>query len=68
MLDKHPGDPCPHCATPLQKVRSRFRSIPGHVAECAHCGAAYELASEHREHKEHVEQPIAAFGWKLAPI
>jgi hypothetical protein len=66
MSEKRPGDPCPKCVTPLHKARSRFRSIPGHVAECAHCGAAYELAGEA---KDVIEQPQASrYGWRLSPI
>ncbi|HVY85086.1 MAG TPA: hypothetical protein VG943_08130 [Caulobacterales bacterium] len=44
MLMKKIGEPCPTCATPLQRRRSTFRTIVGDVAYCARCCASYELS------------------------
>jgi hypothetical protein len=44
MFEKRLGDPCPQCATPLQRRRSSFRTIAGDVAYCAACRASFELA------------------------
>jgi hypothetical protein len=46
MLEKKIGEPCPTCATPLQRRRSTFRTIVGDVAYCARCCSSFELASE----------------------
>ncbi|MES1157057.1 MAG: hypothetical protein ABUL73_04670 [Alphaproteobacteria bacterium] len=43
MSMKNIGEPCPNCATPLQRRRSTFRTIVGDVAYCARCCASYEL-------------------------
>jgi predicted RNA-binding Zn-ribbon protein involved in translation (DUF1610 family) len=43
MLEKRVGDPCPHCAKPLIRRASTFRTIMGDVAYCARCAASYEL-------------------------
>jgi hypothetical protein len=49
MLEKRIGEPCPTCATPLQRRRSTFRTIAGDVAFCARCCTSYELADEQDE-------------------
>ena len=46
MHEKHIGEPCPACRTPLQRRKSTFRTIVGDVAYCARCCASYELARE----------------------
>jgi uncharacterized protein YbaR (Trm112 family) len=46
MHERRIGEPCPVCATPLQRRRSSFRTISGDVAYCARCSAAYELVAE----------------------
>ena len=43
MLEKKIGEPCPTCATPLQRRRSTFRTIVGDVAYCARCCSSFEL-------------------------
>ena len=37
MHEKHIGEPCPTCQTPLQRRRSNFRTIAGDIAFCARC-------------------------------
>jgi hypothetical protein len=46
MLEKKIGEPCPTCATPLQRRRSTFRTIVGDVAYCARCCSSFELLRE----------------------
>ena len=46
MLEKKIGEPCPTCATPLQRRRSTFRTIVGDVAFCARCCSSFELQRE----------------------
>ncbi|HXV28977.1 MAG TPA: hypothetical protein VD840_01470 [Sinorhizobium sp.] len=61
MLEKKIGEPCPHCATPLLRRPSTFRSIVGDVAYCARCCSSFELARE--------DDKNVAFGPpELAPI
>ena len=43
MHEKRIGEPCPTCATPLQRRRSTFRTVLGDVAYCARCCTSYEL-------------------------
>ncbi|MEZ5957806.1 MAG: hypothetical protein R3C27_11425 [Hyphomonadaceae bacterium] len=45
MLEKHIGEPCPTCQTPLQRRASTFRTIVGDVAFCARCCSSFELAT-----------------------
>jgi hypothetical protein len=49
MHERRIGEPCPACATPLQRRRSSFRTISGDVAYCARCMAAYELATDEED-------------------
>lgn len=44
MHEKHIGEPCPACRTPLQRRKSTFRTIAGDVAYCARCCSSFELA------------------------
>lgn len=46
MHEKHIGEPCPACQTPLQRRRSTFRTIEGDVAYCARCCSSFELAAD----------------------
>lgn len=46
MHEKHIGEPCPTCQTPLQRRRSNFRTINGDVAFCARCCSSFEIAGE----------------------
>lgn len=46
MHEKHIGEPCPTCQTPLQRRRSNFRTIVGDVAYCARCSASFEIAAD----------------------
>jgi len=46
MLEKHIGEPCPTCQTPLQRRASTFRTIVGDVAFCARCSSSFELARD----------------------
>lgn len=46
MLEKHIGEPCPTCATPLQRRASTFRTIVGDIAYCARCCSSFELARD----------------------
>jgi hypothetical protein len=46
MHEKHIGEPCPTCQTPLQRRRSNFRTIIGDIAYCARCCSSFELASD----------------------
>ncbi len=54
MLEKHIGEPCPTCQTPLQRRASTFRTIVGDVAFCARCCSSFELARE--------DSKVLAFG------
>ncbi len=45
MHEKHIGEPCPTCQTPLQRRPSTFRTIVGDVAFCARCCSSFELAA-----------------------
>ena len=49
MLSKKVGDQCPKCEARLIRRKSTFRLIPGDVAYCAPCNAAYELAEDYCE-------------------
>lgn len=46
MHEKKIGDPCPTCATALQRRRSTFRTIVGDVAYCARCCSSFEIARD----------------------
>jgi hypothetical protein len=46
MHEKHIGEPCPTCQTPLQRRRSTFRTIAGDIAYCARCVSSFALADD----------------------
>ena len=46
MHEKHIGEPCPSCHTPLQRRRSNFRTITGDIAYCARCCSSFEIAAD----------------------
>ena len=46
MHEKKIGEPCPTCATALQRRRSTFRTIVGDIAYCARCCSSFELSRD----------------------
>lgn len=62
MLEKHIGEPCPTCQTPLQRRASTFRTIVGDVAFCARCCSSFEIAKASDE-----DSPMAMMATEFAP-
>jgi hypothetical protein len=61
MHEKKIGEPCPTCATPLQRRRSTFRTIAGDIAYCARCCSSFELAREDDSPLAFTPQPELAY-------